>query len=63
MAYAKSILAAIIAGLSSLIVGLSDDTLDTAEWLTAAVATLVALGAVYAVPNKPSEPPPPGGTT
>lgn len=45
--YAKAIVAALVAGLS-------DEVLSTAEWLIALIAFLTALGAVWAVPNKPS---------
>lgn len=49
--YLKAITGALVAGLSSLVTGLSDDHLSTQEWLIAIVAALVALGAVWAVPN------------
>jgi len=54
MPYAKALVGAAIAVLSSIAAGLVDDNLDTNEWLTAIVAGLVALGAVYAVPNRDS---------
>lgn len=50
--YAKAIIAALVAGLTA--VGTSlDGGLTTGEILTAVVAFLVALGAVYTVPNGP----------
>ena len=54
--YAKAFLAAVIAGLGSLATALVDDTslgdVSDGQWLAVALATLVALGAVFAVPNK-----------
>lgn len=49
---AKAILAGAIAGAGSLATGATDGTLSLAEWLAALSATLVALGAVYGVPNR-----------
>jgi len=51
---AKAVTGALVAGLSSLLVGLEDGTLNGTEGVAAVVAFLVALGAVWAVPNKPS---------
>lgn len=51
--YAKAIVAALIAGLTALGTALTDETVTTAEWTAVAVATLVALGAVWGVPNAP----------
>jgi len=56
MSAAKALVGAAIAALSSIAAGLVDDDLTSNEWLTAIVAGLVALGAVYAVPNKPPTP-------
>jgi len=50
--YAKSIVAAAVAGLTVLAAALTDDTITTAEWVQIAVAVLGAIG-VYAVPNRP----------
>lgn len=51
-AYIKAILAAIVAGLGALSTGLTADGISAAEGVSALSATLVALGVVYAVPNK-----------
>jgi hypothetical protein len=52
-AYAKAFVGAAIAGLSSLQASL-EGSVTAAEWITAAVATLAAFGAVWAVPNEPT---------
>jgi hypothetical protein len=56
--YAKAILAAVIAGLGSLATALVDDKslgdVSDGQWLAAVLAFLVALGVVFAVPNKTS---------
>jgi hypothetical protein len=49
--YLKAIVAALIAGLSSIVTALGDNTISPQEWVTAAIAFLVALGAVWGVPN------------
>jgi len=49
--YLKAIVAGLIAGLSSIVTALGDNTISTQEWVTAAIAFLVALSAVWAVPN------------
>jgi hypothetical protein len=54
--YAKAIIAAIVAGLSALTAGLVADGLSDAEIITAIVAFLVGLGAVFTVPNRPRDP-------
>lgn len=51
--YLKAIAAALITGLGSLQVAYSDQVLTTQEIVGIAIATAVALGGVYAVPNKP----------
>jgi sugar phosphate permease len=51
--YAKAILGALIAGLTALGTALTDGGVSASEWVAAAIATLVALGAVYAIPNAP----------
>lgn len=48
--YAKTIVAAIVAGSTALTVAMGDDTLTTTEGITVALAILGAFG-VYAVPN------------
>lgn len=50
--YAKSVVAALVAGLTVLAAALTDDAITPAEWVQIAVAVLGAIG-VYAVPNKP----------
>lgn len=52
MQYAKAILASVISGLSAIVTALGDNALSTQEIVTAVLAALVALGAVYGVPNK-----------
>lgn len=54
--YLKSLTAAIVAGLSAIAASLDDNALSAQEWVTAAIAFLVGLGAVWAVPNSPPEP-------
>lgn len=53
--YAKAIVGAAVAGLTALGTALADNQVTTVEWVGVAVATLGALGIVYAVPNKPAE--------
>ena len=54
--YLKALVAALVAGLSvvstQLAGGQSLGGLTAGDWLGAAIAFLVALGAVFAVPNK-----------
>lgn len=55
--YAKAIVAAIIAGLTSLSTALVDgnglDSVTDGQWVVAVIAFLTALAAVWAVPNQP----------
>jgi hypothetical protein len=51
MRYAKSLTAAAVAGLTALGTALTDGGVTPAEWTGVAIATLGALGAVYAIPN------------
>ena len=53
MPYAKAILAAVIAAIS-FAVPVVDDGLTPSEVLGIILAGLVALGSVYAIPNKPT---------
>lgn len=55
--YAKAVVGALVAGLTALLPSL-DGGVTAAEWVTAVVAFLVALGVVWAVPNAPAEPKP-----
>lgn len=48
---AKSVIAAVIAFLGALQVGVAQDGLAAAELIGAIIAGLVALGGVYALPN------------
>ena len=54
--YAKAVVAALIAGLSMLSGFLVNDTslgdITSGQWVSVAIAFLVALGAVFAVPNQ-----------
>jgi len=49
--YAKAVVAALIAGLTAAGTALTDETMTSTEWTVVVVATLVALGAVWGVPN------------
>jgi len=49
--YLKAIVAGLIAGLSSIVTALGDNKISPQEWVTAVIALLVALSAVWAVPN------------
>lgn len=52
--YAKTIVAAIVAGATALTVAMGDDTLTATEGIAVALAILGALG-VYVVPNAKDE--------
>lgn len=56
MKYAKAIVGAVVAGLGVLQQALDDGHVTGNEWLAVTVATLVALGAVWAIPNRPEAP-------
>ena len=55
--FAKAIYAFVVAGLGSLAVPLVGDTgfgdLTAGQWVTIALAAIVAGGGVYGIPNKP----------
>jgi hypothetical protein len=51
-AYAKAIIAALIAGLGSVAAALDDGHLSGQEIVTAVLVLVVAFGGVYGVPNK-----------
>lgn len=55
--YAKAITGAAIAGLTTLGTALADGDVTPVEWVAVAIAGLTAMGAVWAVPNRPSPPP------
>lgn len=52
MSIAKALLAAAIAGLGSLATALGDNHVSAQEGVTCLLVAVVALGAVYGVPNK-----------
>lgn len=52
--YLKAIVGAVVAGLTALQAALDDDGITAQEGIGAAIAALVALGVVWAVPNRPS---------
>ena len=49
--YLKAFVAALVAALGSLYQALDDNTVTGQEWVAAILAGLVALGAVWGVPN------------
>lgn len=51
--YLKAITGAVVTGLGTLQIAYDDNVVTTQEWIGIAIATLVALGAVWAVPNAP----------
>jgi hypothetical protein len=51
----KAILSGIIAGVGTLTTALTDASVIAGEWAGAALATLVAYGAVYGVRNREEE--------
>ena len=50
--YMKAVVGALVAGLTALLPALADGAINATEAVTAVIAFLVALGAVYAIPNK-----------
>lgn len=52
--YAKAVIGALVAGLGALGVALEDGAINSQEYVTIAAAFLVALGAIFAVPNSTS---------
>ena len=57
LTYAKALIAAAVAGLGAAGTALLDEQIAAIEWVGIATATLVALGAVWSVPNRvPPEP-------
>jgi hypothetical protein len=51
--YYKAVTGALIAFLSAIAAALAQDGISGQEWITAAIAFLVGLGAVFAIPNIP----------
>lgn len=56
-AYAKALVAFIVAGLGALQVAQLDDKVTSGEWTGVILAAFVALTAVFAVPNIPRKVP------
>jgi hypothetical protein len=54
-AYAKAVIGAIIAALGALGTALIDQDVTPNEWIGVALAFFVALGGVWAVPNRPQQ--------
>jgi hypothetical protein len=50
----KAITAALVAGLTALATALEDGGITAGDWITVAITFLVALGAVWTVPNLPA---------
>jgi hypothetical protein len=51
---AKAVVGALLAGLGSVGVALSDGHVTATEWVVTAVAVVTALAGVWAVPNAPT---------
>ncbi|WP_018352286.1 hypothetical protein [Longispora albida] len=58
MRYAKFIVAATVAGLTTLASAITDNKVTPQEWVTIALAVVGAI-AVYVIPNKTSDTKPP----
>lgn len=52
MKIAKAVVAAVVSAGGALGTALADDRVTSSEWAAVLVAGVVALGAVYGVPNK-----------
>lgn len=52
MKIAKALVATAVAGLGALSTALVDDRISQGEWVTVATAAVVALGAVWGIPNR-----------
>lgn len=52
----KAIIGALIAGLGALSTAVEDEQVTGREWVLIALTFVVALGAVYATPNRPRPP-------
>jgi hypothetical protein len=52
MQYAKAVVAALLAGLTAVGTGLTDDVLTRAEWIAAAIAFVGTGGAVFGIRNR-----------
>ena len=51
ISYLKALVGALVAGLGSLYQAFDDDRVTGQEWVAVALATLVALGTIWGVPN------------
>jgi hypothetical protein len=51
VSYLKALVGALVAGLGSLYQAFDDDRVTGQEWVAVALATLVALGTIWGVPN------------
>ncbi|MEU3052290.1 hypothetical protein [Streptomyces griseus] len=54
-AYAKAVVAAVVAGVAALSVAIQDGNLTTGDGVTVVLAVLGALGVTYVVPNKDAD--------
>lgn len=54
--YLKAIAAAVVTGLGALQLAYIDNVVTNQEWVGIAIATVVALAAVFAIPNTPKPP-------
>lgn len=52
--YFKAIVAALVAGATAVTTAAQDSVITGEEWTTSGIAVLAALGATWAVPNKPT---------
>jgi hypothetical protein len=52
--YAKTVVAAVVAGATAVGAAITDSTITGSEWVAIGLAVLTALG-VYAVPNAPAK--------
>ena len=51
--YTKALGTLVVTGLTAYITALADDSVNTQEWITIAIAVLVGTGVVWAVPSTP----------
>jgi hypothetical protein len=54
--YIKAIIATLVAALGALATALTDDVVTGSEWVTVALAAVVAAGGVYGIANRPKSP-------
>ena len=53
--YYKAVTGALVAFLSAIAAALAEDGISGQEWITAGIALIVGLGAVFAIPNIPNK--------